>query len=161
MKIAVYTRMAEPDIYTSYLGNSIHIAVSRDDIHYRALNQNYGILFAKAVIAGDNTIRPQGVKNSFIYRTEEGIFSIFATRVNADGSEDEESKGKVLLWTSSDLIHFSEEQMVDLQKYEKIVSEYIRIGAALIPELKKSFYEGYCGECSFVKCFTARLNLIY
>lgn len=135
MKIAVYTRIADPNSYTSYLGNSIHFAVSSDGIHYQALNQNYGMLFAKATLAEDNTIQAKGVKNPYIFRTEEGIFKIVAVRVNADGSEDEESNGKVLLWTSNDLIHFSEGQLVNLQKFNDLLAANSHEGRSFVSEL--------------------------
>jgi GH43 family beta-xylosidase len=121
MKIAVYTRMADPNSYTSYLGNSIHLAISSDGVHYQALNQNYGILFAKATISEEDTIQAKGVKNPFIFITGKGEYGITASRINIDGTKDEDSVGKVLLWTSKDLIHFSEEKLLESKDLKEIL----------------------------------------
>lgn len=114
--LLIYTREPVKDLYPSHLAYSAHSAYSSDGISYGALNQNYGILFAASTIAGNNTINEKGLKKPYLFHTADGNFGIVAVRVNADGSEDEESKGKVVLWTSEDLFHFREIGLVELQK---------------------------------------------
>ena len=114
--ILIYTRTPVKDYYSSYLAFSSHLAYSSDGITFEALNQNYGILFASATISPNNTLNEKGLKNPHLFYTASGNFGIVAVRVNADGSDDKESKGRVLLWTSEDLYHFKEIGLVDMQK---------------------------------------------
>ncbi|MFW6287731.1 MAG: family 43 glycosylhydrolase [bacterium] len=125
--ILIYTRKPIEDSYSSYLAYSVHLAHSSDNLNYKALNQNYGILFASASIDENNVIKAKGLKNPYIFNTSEGNFAIIAVRINADGSRDDESKGKVLLWTSKDLIHFEEKGLLDLNKeayVEQVTCQY-------------------------------------
>ena len=112
-KLIIYTRPTNDKSYPNGLARSIHIAVSRDGRHYQPLHQNYGILFAEAVIRSDNTICPKGVKNPVIFHMPEGGFGIAATRVNEDGSSDEDCRGKLLLWKTADFMDFQDMGMVE------------------------------------------------
>lgn len=112
--VLIYTRTKELGLYSSHLANSIHLAYSRDGITYEACNQNYGVLFATSPITPRNTIVEIGVRNPYLFKRVEGGFGIVAVRVKADGSEDEASKGQIVLWTSDDLVHFREIGLVDL-----------------------------------------------
>ena len=114
--ILVYTRTPVPNFYSSHLAYSVHMAYSSDGTIYQALNQNYGILFVKATIAADNTLNEKGLKKPYLFHTADGGFGIVAIRVNADGSRDEESKGKAVLFTSRDLFHFTEVGLLDLHR---------------------------------------------
>lgn len=112
-KLLVYTRQISEKSYPSGLARSIHIAVSRDGQHYQPLHQNYGILFAEAVIRSDNTICPKGVKNPVVFPMPEGGFGVAAVRVNEDGSSDGDCVGKLLLWKTADFIDFQDMGMVE------------------------------------------------
>ena len=113
-KLLIYTRTSSKNEYPDLLAFSAHFAISRDGIHFQALNRNYGILFATSTVGADNTIHAKSLKNPWLFRTADGKFGVAAVRVNADGSEDEESKGKILLFTSSNLVHFQEIGLVEL-----------------------------------------------
>lgn len=104
--ILLYTREVLPTEYPDGLARSIHMAYSRDGIHFEALHQNYGILFAEATICADDTISPKCVKNPWVYELPEGGYGIIAERVNEDGSVDGESDSKVLFWKTEDFIEF-------------------------------------------------------
>lgn len=112
--LLVYTRAADRAQYPGLLAYSAHFAVSRDGKHFEALNNNYGILFAKATLGDDNTIHAKGLKKPWLFRMPGGAFGIAAVRVNADGGADEESRGSILLWTTEDLVHFQEIGLVKL-----------------------------------------------
>ncbi len=111
--ILVYTREVNGE-YTESLSNSIHFAYSIGNSDFTALNQNYGILFATATIDQQNVIHEKGVKNPYIFRMEDGSFGILAVRVDKNGSEELESKGHILLWTSKDLITFHSHGLIKL-----------------------------------------------
>ncbi len=113
--LMLYTReaAANEDSYPDGLARSIHMAYSTDGMNFTPLFSNYGILFAKAEVTEENTLVPKCVKKPWVFAREEG-YGIAAIRVNEDGSEEEESKGKALLWTTSDFIKFEECGLVDL-----------------------------------------------
>mgnify|MGYP000890736577 CR=1 FL=1 len=126
-KILVYTRKPVSGLYSSHLAYSVHMAYSSDGNTYKALNQNYGIVFASSTISQDNTINEKGLKNPYLFYTADGKFGIVAVRINADGSDDGESKGKVLLWLSDDLYYFKEIGLINLHVdayANEIVCEY-------------------------------------
>ena len=113
--LMLYTReaAANEDSYPDGLARSIHMAVSTDGVNYTPMFSNYGILFAKAEVTEENTLVPKCVKKPWVFKREES-YGIAAIRVNEDGSEEEESRGKALLWTTSDFIKFEEYGLVDL-----------------------------------------------
>lgn len=111
--ILVYTRQEEKE-YPQGLASSVHFAISRDGKYYEALNNNYGILFAKGTIGEDNTIHAKGLKKPWIFPMAQGGYGIAAVRINTDGSADEESRGKALIFTTVDFIQFSELGLLEL-----------------------------------------------
>lgn len=113
--LMLYTReaAADEDSYPDGLARSIHMAVSTDGVNFTPMFSNYGILFAKAEVTAENTLVPKCVKNPWVFEREEG-YGIAAIRVNEDGGEEEASKGKALLWTTSDFICFEEYGLVDI-----------------------------------------------
>lgn len=113
-RLLVYTRKPEPEAYSTSLANSVHFAYSCNGKTFSPLNQNYGIVFASATLRQPNTLNEKGLKSPYIFHASDGGFGIVAVRVNADGSEDMESKGKILLWTSRDCVHFKEVGLIDL-----------------------------------------------
>lgn len=115
VSLAVYTREADAASYPDGLARSVHFAMSVDGRHFQALNQNYGILFAKAVIREDGTICPKCVENPRVFRMEGNRYGILAVRVNEDGTADEESRGKALLWVTEDFVEFEDERLIDLE----------------------------------------------
>jgi len=126
-KILVYTRKPVNGLYSSHLAYSVHMAYSSDGNTYRALNQNYGVVFASSTISQDDTINEKGLKKPYLFYTADGKFGIVAVRINADGSDDSESKGKVLLWLSNDLYYFNEIGLINLHMdtyVSEIVCEY-------------------------------------
>ncbi len=113
--LMLYTReaAANEDSYPDGLARSIHMAYSTDGVNFTPMFSNYGILFAKAEVTAENTLVPKCAKKPWVFKREEG-YGIAAIRVNEDGSEEEESKGKALLWTTADFIHFEEYGLVSL-----------------------------------------------
>ncbi len=116
--ISVYTRSVDPDCYPAGLANSIHLACTKDGGERQPLNRDYGILFARGVIAPDNTIVPYGVKNPGIFAMEDGRIGITGERVYENGEPVDDRQ--VLLWTTRDLIRFEEEQLADRAEIEAL-----------------------------------------
>lgn len=148
-KLLVYTRQTDEKSYPDGLARSIHFAVSRDGQYYQPLHQNYGILFAKAEIRSDNTICPKGVKDPVVFSMPDGSFGITAVRVNEDGSDDEDCRGRLLLWRTTDFMDFQEAGMVDEDRFipedgkkercviqeETVTGSWIQIDAGLCDRL--------------------------
>ena len=111
--VMVYTRTPVPGEYPAGLAQSVHLAVSGDGVHFRPLNQNYGVVFAQGTIRTDDTIHPKGVKEPRVFSIGEGRYGIAAVSVNEDGSPDEEMAGKMFFWTTEDFISFREETPLD------------------------------------------------
>ena len=112
--LKVYTRDAVEESYPDGLARSIHMAAGIDGVNFTPMFSNYGILFAKAEITAENTLVPKCVKNPWVFATEEG-YGIAAIRVNEDGSDEEASRGKALLWTTTDFITFEEHGLIDVK----------------------------------------------
>ncbi|MFM9331558.1 family 43 glycosylhydrolase [Paenibacillus mesotrionivorans] len=103
--ILVYTRQPDND-YTESLANSIHLALGQGGEQFQPLNRNYGILFAEATVDERSVIQEKGVQQPYLFQTAEGGFGLVAVRVDKTGAPDEESRGQLLLWKSTDLATF-------------------------------------------------------
>ncbi len=151
--VMVYTRTPVPGEYPAGLAQSVHLAVSGDGVHFRPLNQNYGVVFAQGTIRADDTIHPKGVKEPRVFSIGEGRYGITGVSVNEDGSPDEEMAGKMFYWTTEDFIRFREEESLDAGKIAAEAGQEIS-GAIL--KLKSG---EVCESVSFapqavVSCFT-------
>lgn len=65
--LRVFTRKPTGKNYPAALGNSVHFAVCSDG-EETVLNQDYGILFAKAKIKEDNTLDERGIRNPLVVK---------------------------------------------------------------------------------------------
>lgn len=114
-ELLCYTRQpGEDSIYSEKLAYSMHLALRREGGSFVPLNHNAGILYAKATQREDGTLHAKSLKNPWLFQMADGAFGILAVRTEADGSEDEESRGKLLLFTSKDLVRYHEEELLDL-----------------------------------------------
>lgn len=114
-ELLCYTRQpGEDSIYSEKLAYSMHLALRREGEGFVPLNHNAGILYAKATQREDGTLHAKSLKNPWLFQMADGAFGILAVRTEADGSEDEESRGKLLLFTSEDLVRYHEEELLDL-----------------------------------------------
>lgn len=151
-RIMVYTRKTDERLYPDGLARSIHLAYSRDGENYEAMNGNYGILFAEGTLDKNDTICPKGVEAPRVFPMPGGGFGITAFRVNENGSADEESEGRLLLWTTDDFIAFREMGFADPRaaagrrpggKYGGGKPQPVRQGG---PSLEQAFFR--CRACA-------------
>ncbi|MDQ0059142.1 hypothetical protein [Paenibacillus harenae] len=54
-------------------------------------------------------------KNPYLFQLVNGDFGVVAVRTEADGQNGEQSKGSILLFTSSDLLQYKEIGVIDLK----------------------------------------------
>src|SRR5690625_4501533 len=102
------------DLYSEKLAKSMHLAFQKDDKPFEALNQNFGILFAKAYEAENEVLHPKQLVNSWLLKTKDDAFAVVAVRVNPDGSPDEISNGSILVFESQNLLEYTELPMLKL-----------------------------------------------
>lgn len=129
--VLCYTRLPQEDIiYASKLAYSMHLAYSEDGTYFKDLNHNSGILFAKATDNEDGTLNAKSLKVPYLFHMSDGSFGVVAVRTEANGEPDAESKGRVLLFTSTDLLQYKEIGLIDLQNdshVEDVKCEYDNI----------------------------------
>lgn len=114
--VLCYTRKPQENlIYSEKLAYSMHLAYSEDGVGFQELNHNSGILFAKATENDNGSLNAKSLKNPYIFYLTDGTFGVVAVRTAADGENDEESKGRVLLFTSEDLLQYKEIGLIDLK----------------------------------------------
>ncbi len=149
--VMVYTRTPVPGEYPAGLAQSVHLALSDDGVHFRPLNQNYGVVFALGTVRADDTIHPKGVKEPRVFAIGEGRYGITAVSVNEDGSPDEEMAGKRFFWTTADFIHFQEEKPLDAgeraaETGQEIAGSVTNINEQLYNRMKQYWSRVYnCG----------------
>lgn len=112
-----YTRRPmEENIYSAKLAYSMHLAYSEDGIRFNELNHNSGVLFAKSTENTDGTLNAKSLKNPYLFQMAEGGYGVLAVRTEPEGDNDAESKGCVLLFTTSDLLRFKEVGLIHLDE---------------------------------------------
>lgn len=115
MKVICYSRLPKEDaIYSTKLAYSMHLAIQEENGTIIPLNHNSGILYAKATQNEDGTLNAMNIKNPWLFEMKDRMFGVIAQRINPDGRDDVSSAGKLLLFTSKDLIYYTEHPLVDL-----------------------------------------------
>ncbi len=88
---------------------AMHLAWSEDGEAFHPLRNNTGILFAHAAYDEGN---PKGTTKTLIdpwlFRKGDGSFGVCAVRCNQN-APDRKTKGSIMLFSSPDLVHYTEE----------------------------------------------------
>ncbi len=122
MKVICYSRLPKEDaIYSTKLAYSMHLAIQEENGMIIPLNHNSGILYAKATQNGDGTLNAMNLKNPWLFEMKDGTFGVIAQRINPDGSDDASSVGKLLFFTSKDLIYYTEHPLLDFGRGNVII----------------------------------------
>ena len=115
MNLLCYTRTPmEDEIYSCKLAFSMHLALQDADGTVVPLNHNSGILYAKATQNPDGTLNAKSLKNPWIFSMADGTFGVIAQRIEPDGSDDMTAAGKLLFFTSKDLIYYRDQPLLEL-----------------------------------------------
>lgn len=140
--VLCYTREPKEDIiYSAKLAYSMHLAYSPTGKEYKALNHNSGVLFAKATDNEDKTINAKSLKSPYLFRLKDGNFGVIAIRCQAFGEDDEQSKGKVLFFTTKDLIQYNEIGLIDLH-----IDSYIKAATCEYDSDKNVYVLSWCDK---------------
>lgn len=135
-EIMGYTRtVCENECYEAKLAYSMHLAIKTEKESFTPFNHNSGILFAKATENADGSLNAKSLKSPWLFKKKDGGFGVMAVRVEAEGQNDEESRGSVLMWESPNLISYRELGFLKLgEAFIDTVSCYYeeKIGAYVI-----------------------------
>ena len=106
------------DVYSAKLGFGMHLSYDNNGV-YEALNNNSGILYAKGIVTRTDSVSARNLKNPYVFVKKDGTYGVLAVRTLATDEakpnvDDTSSKGSVLYFTSSDLIHYTEIGLVKL-----------------------------------------------
>jgi len=113
--ILSYTREPINNVlYDPRLAYSMHLAISEEDGSFKALNHNSGVLFSLATENENGSLNPKCIKSPYIFNLKDGGFGVVAVRTGAEGEDDEESRGSVLVWKSGDLVRYDEIGLISL-----------------------------------------------
>ena len=135
-EIMGYTRtVCENECYEAKLAYSMHLAIKTEKESFTPFNHNSGVLFAKATENPDGSLNAKSLKSPWLFKQKDGGFGVMAVRVEAEGQNDEESRGSVLVWESENLISYRELGLLKLgEAFIDTVSCYYeeKIGAYVI-----------------------------
>ena len=146
--VVCYTREPMEDaIYAAKLADSMHIALIEDGRAVE-LNHNSGVLFARAVWQEDGTMCAKSLKNPWLFPLKDGGYGVIAERIDADGSDDETSKGCVLYYKTEDMLSYTSDKLIRLSDdyINDAVCEYSDEAAAYILTWKDN-----AGKCYSIK----------
>lgn len=155
--VLCYTRLPQEEvIYAPKLAYSMHLGFSEDGSYFEALNHNSGVLFAKATYNEDKTMNAKSLKNPYLFYLADGSFAVVAVRTEPYGENDEQSKGKVLLFTSSDLLQYKEIGLIDLK-----TDAYVRDVSCHYEEEEKAYMIRWCdGKNNYYKNFITDITAL-
>ncbi len=111
--LKVYNREPEPGVYPGGLAFSVHMAYGRNGAAEHPLNKNYGVIFEKGDVSIQNLIMPRGVRDPKVFQMEAGVYGVCGQRTLENGAPDEACTGCLLLWKTSDFIHFHRVGLVE------------------------------------------------
>ena len=126
--LLAYTKKGEgcyPDFnYPGHVGyncdweQAMHLAISEDGKNFTPLRNNTGILFAKASFEEDEFVGvTKTLVDPWICCGEDGVFYVLAVRRNQN-APDSKNIGCMMVFTSTDLVHYSEPVFVKLSEEE-------------------------------------------
>lgn len=116
MKLLCYTRAPQEDsIYSTKLAFSMHLALQETDGKITPLNHNSGILYVKATQNPNGTLNAKSLKNPWLFSMADGTFGVVAQRIEPNGSDDPDMAGRLLFFTSKDLINYIEQPLLELE----------------------------------------------
>lgn len=105
--IRVFTKKTVEGRYPMSLANSIHFAYSDDGQQFVELNHGYGILFAEAVVRGDNTLEGHGLIKPGIRRRNQDYL---VTALLADAEGKPVQPEVMVAFATRDFVHFESQR---------------------------------------------------
>lgn len=122
-KYMCYTRLVDSyEQYDENLAFSMHLAYSEDGENYEALNYNSGVLFATGYYRDErHNMETNLLDYPYLFYMKDGSYAVMSQYLdmgndqkNPDLKYDEDHKGMVAVYTSSDLLHYSRATFITL-----------------------------------------------
>lgn len=122
-KYMCYTRIVDSyEQYDENLAFSMYLAYSEDGESYEALNYNSGVLFATGYYRDNvHNMETNLLDYPYLFYLKDGRYAVMSQYLdmgndqkNPDLKYDEDHKGMVAVYTSSDLLHYSKETFIRL-----------------------------------------------
>lgn len=107
-------------IYAKRLAYSMHLAWKDEFGEWVPFHHNEGILYAKAVQKSDGTLIAKSLRNPWMFAKADGGYGVAAVRTEAEGEADQEAEGCILLFSSNDMVHWTEQGLFRLQQSGQI-----------------------------------------
>lgn len=117
MELICYTREPMEDIiYAARLAYSMHLAY-KDGEKIVPFHHNEGLLYAKATSDPETgVLTAKSLKHPWMFEKEDGKFGIVAVRCEANGEDETDSEGCVLVFETVDFVHYRELGLYHLQE---------------------------------------------
>lgn len=130
MKIFCYTREPLEDIiYAARLAYSMHLAYEKDG-EVIPFHHNEGLLYAFGVSDPETgVITAKSLKHPYMFERGDGTYGIVAVRTEADGDDEKDNAGCVLIFETTDFVHYKEIGLYRLQEngiIRKVKAEYCK-----------------------------------
>lgn len=158
--ILCYTRKPIDEFYYDpKLAYSMHLALGEEG-KFHALNHNSGVLFAKATENEDGSLNAKSIRNPYLFVMRDGTYGVLAVRVDGDGGEDVESTGKVIFFTSHDLLEYKEEGLLSLCEgaVDRVVCSYDPGKEMYEISWCQSDKQWYQAELKHIECMDKRIT---
>lgn len=112
--LAGYTRQQNenPNEYSGFVANSLHLSLSSDGKSFKPLNHNYGILFAKADYSITVEGKTQLLEKPRMFRLADNGFGILAIPLDYRGQVTR--RGELLYFETTDFVHYEEKGVLKL-----------------------------------------------
>ncbi len=137
-------------LYDPRLAYSMHLALSEDGKEFQALNHNSGVLFGIATENEDGSLNPKCLKSTCLFPLKEGGYGVVAIRTAAEGEPDMESIGKVMFYTTKNLVLYECKGLVPVDdihviqvvcKYDPAAKKYVLSWLNGMGQWKKGTFE--------------------
>ncbi len=96
------------------IARSVHLAMSGGDGTMAALNDDYGVMFARGDYTGVDRVALRGVSNPSLFHFSDGAIGVIATRVDMDGKQDPPRSAVVIFRGDPKSAQFVEVGTLDL-----------------------------------------------
>jgi hypothetical protein len=111
--------------------DAMHLGYSSDGESFTALNDNSAVLFAEADFnAGVVEGVTKSLTNPYMFRMQDDSFGVVATRLTHNGTQTEDERTSILLFTSSNLSVYEEVGLLPLHTIETVTAPIIEFDAA-------------------------------
>jgi GH43 family beta-xylosidase len=114
--VVSYTRRdtGSANVNQDVVAYSMHLAVGDDPTRAVPVNGGYGVLFGSGVSVGVDRIETRTLAAPALYHRAKGDYGVVALRMRRDGSSDGSDASQVVVYTTPDLVHYSQPVLVDL-----------------------------------------------